>query len=505
MTRLPYRGVRVTTLDGEPLDGSIVVGADGINSSVRKEMNRMAQELRSDPFHPGQKDEIPCYYKCSFGIVQNVHGWGRQCQSFFFGDGSSSLVSLGPENQVYWLVLVRFPEVKRGGSIPKYTKEGEEAFAKEYAKIAVTKTLKFNNIYKRKLSSTLTPLHAMVYRTWFCRRVFLLGDSAHKPSPIGGQGGNGAIESAAELINALIEAHDAHHGLECLHENDLTRVFARMLPARFERARFLVKNSHDLQALMASESTLKTALARLLISFIAAVNVFLPNASNSLLGSSKINRLPVPFRPRAIPFEDERPAVPVKPATSDTIRRIYVGTMLILSILAVVKPPAWSAPGVIKSLWQHVAPVLMYTIEGHRASNQSPLLGTPSAMAIGLHGLGISRIIPSYALVYAFLAYNTPSERSVPKPVAKSVFGAFIVSGLVTSAKYMLERYQGVPTDLRSSFWKLLGLVPILVGALSKLPKAGRKIARESDALDRYETHDMPYLRATYMCAFVVQ
>ncbi|KAK2039900.1 FAD/NAD(P)-binding domain-containing protein [Colletotrichum somersetense] len=465
-------GVRVTTLDKETFDGSIVVGADGIYSSVRKGMNRMAQELRSGPFQPGQEDEIPCYYNRSFGIAQNVDGWARQDQSFIFGDGSSALVSSGRENRVYWFKFVCLPEEKRGGSIPKYTKEDKEAFAKEYVKMAVTETLKFNDIYKKKLSSTLTPLHELVYRTWFYRRVVLPGDSAHKSNPIGGQGGNGAVELAAELINALIEARDS---------------------ARFERARFLVKNSNDLQALMASEDALKTALARPLISFIPAVNVFLPNASNSLLESSKINHLPVPFRPRAIPFEDERPAVPVKPATSDTIRRIYAGTMLILSTLAAVTTPAWPATSGIKSPWQHVAPVLMYTIEGHHAGNQSPILGMPSVMAIGFRGLGISRVVPSYALVYAFSAYDTP--------------------GLMTSVKCMLERRQGVPTDLRSSFWKLSALFPILVGALSKLPKAGRKIARskrqpdvgESDALDRYETHDMPYLQAAYICAFLVQ
>ncbi|KAK2023617.1 FAD/NAD(P)-binding domain-containing protein [Colletotrichum zoysiae] len=366
------RGVRVTTLDGETFDGSIMVGADGIYSSTRKGMNGMAQELRSCPFQPGQEDEIPCYYNRSFDIAQNVDGWARQDQSFIFGDGNSALVSSGPENRVYWFMFVRLPELKRGGSIPEYTKEDEEAFAEEYAKVAVTETLKFDDIYKKKPRSTLTPLHEMVYRTWFYRRVVLLGDSAHKAQPH--RRPDGAIESASELINALIEARDAHHSLECLYEDGLTRVFARMQSARFERARFLVKNSNGLQALMASENTLKTALARPLISFTPAVNVFLPNASNSLLGNSRINRLPVPFRPRAIPFEDERPAVPVKPATSDTIRRIYAGTILILSILAAVTTPAWPAPGGINSLWQHVAPVLMYTIEGHYASNQSPIL-----------------------------------------------------------------------------------------------------------------------------------
>ncbi|KAK2016029.1 FAD/NAD(P)-binding domain-containing protein [Colletotrichum eremochloae] len=498
-------GVRVTTVDGETFDGSIVVGADGIHSAVRKEMNRMAQELPCGPFKPGQEDEIPCYYKCNFGIAQNVDGWTRHDQSSIFGDGKSALVLSGPENRVYWFIFVRLPEVKHGGSIPKYTKEDEEAFAKEYADIYLNDNVKFRDVYRKKLSSTLTPLHEMVYKTWFYRRVILLGDSAHKPNPIGGQGGNGAIESAAELINALIEARDTHHGLENLQEEDFSRIFARMQSVRNKRAHFLVEYSHQRQALMASESRLKTTLATTMMALVPAANLMLPKTSIPIVGSSKINRLPVPFRPRAIPFEDERPAVPVTPETSKTIRQIYTGAMLASSILAAVTTPAWPA----SDLWQHVAPILMYTIEGHRAGNGSPILATPSVMAIGLHGLGINRVIPSYALLHAFSAFDAPPERAVPISIAKSILGAFTLSGLVASAKYMLDRHRGVPTNLQSSLWKLSALFPTLVWALSKLSRGGRSKRRpdiESDtSLDRYKTHDMPYLRATYLCAFGVQ
>ncbi|KAK1961078.1 FAD/NAD(P)-binding domain-containing protein [Colletotrichum sublineola] len=457
-------GVRVTTVDGETFDGSIVVGADGIHSSVRKEMNRMAQELPCGPFKPGQEEEIPCYYKCSFGIAQN-----------------SALVLSGPENRVYWFIFVRLPEVKHGRSIPKYTKEDDEAFAKEYADVYVNDEIKFRDIYKKKINSTLTPLHEMVYKTWFYRRVILLGDSAHKPNPIGGQGGNGAMESAAELINALIQARDTHHGLENLQEEDFLRIFARVQSVRNKRAQSLVESSHQRQALMASENRLKTALATTMMTLVPAANLFLPNSSAPLVGSSKINRLPVPFRPRAIPFEDERPAVPVKPETSKTIRQIYAGAMLASSILAAVTTPACPA----SDLWQHVAPILMYTIEGHRAGNGSPILATPSVMAIGLHRLGINRVIPSYALLHVFSAFDTPPERAVPIPIAKSILGAFTLSGLVASAKYMLDRHHGLSR-----------------GGKSKR----RPDAEETDeSLDRYKTHDMPYLRATYLCAFAVQ
>ncbi|KAK8869392.1 FAD binding domain protein [Apiospora arundinis] len=507
-------GVRLKTLDGEIFDGSIAVGADGIHSSVRKEMNRMAQEAHSSAFPPNQDDEIPCYYKCSFGIAQNVVGWPQQDQSFVMGAGHSALISAGPENRVYWFIFVRLPEIQHGKSIPKYTKEDDEQFSKEYADMPITETLRFGDIYEKKLSSTLTPLHEMVYKTWFFKRVVLLGDSAHKPNPIDGQGGNGAIESAAELINALIEARDIHrHGLETMHDDDITRIFAQMQSARDKRARTLVEKSHQRQALMASENPLRTTLTTWAMALLPSSHWSISNISASVVGSAKIKYIPVPFRPRAIPFEDERPASPVKPETSKIIRFIYAGAMLSSSVLAGVSSPSWPASGGMGSLWQHVAPLLMYTIEGHRVGHQGSVLGVPSVMALGLRGLGTSRIIPAYAFLHACLVFDTPPERYIPTPAAKSILQAFAVSGLVASATYMLGRYKSAPSDPLTALWETSALFPVLVWGLTKFSGGGQETGRpksrdrvdEPVAFDQYKPHDMSYLRAIYACAFGVQ
>lgn len=47
-------GVTVTTEDGSTWTGSIVVGADGVRSTVRREMWRIAEE-KSDPI--GEEDK----------------------------------------------------------------------------------------------------------------------------------------------------------------------------------------------------------------------------------------------------------------------------------------------------------------------------------------------------------------------------------------------------------------------------------------------------------------
>ncbi|KAI5919843.1 hypothetical protein F4810DRAFT_714030 [Camillea tinctor] len=118
-------GVEVKTTNGESYFGSIIIGADGIHSTVRREMRRIAEETNPGYFPPGEEDKVPCYYQCSFGIAQKV-------QSFTAGNGMSFLAASGPEKRRYWGLFVKLPDVKYGRAIPKYTKKDDEAFAEEH-------------------------------------------------------------------------------------------------------------------------------------------------------------------------------------------------------------------------------------------------------------------------------------------------------------------------------------------------------------------------------------
>ncbi|KAI3394929.1 hypothetical protein diail_2101 [Diaporthe ilicicola] len=149
------------TKDGDSFKGSIVVGADGVYSTVRTEMFRLASEVQPDYIDQEEPEKVPCYCKCSF----------RQALT-------------------YWFAFSQLPETKSGKAIPKYSREDEAQFVKENAHRPITETITFGQVYERRISSTLTPLHEQVFKKWYFRRVFILGDAAHKPNPIGGQGGN---------------------------------------------------------------------------------------------------------------------------------------------------------------------------------------------------------------------------------------------------------------------------------------------------------------------------
>lgn len=176
------REISVTTKAGKKHTGSIVVGADGVHSTVRHEMRRLASLSNNPTSFPSEDEEqtVPCHYQCSFGIAKHVENWPEKNQSFTSGEGYSFLVASGPDNRVYWFMFKRLPEVKYGKDIPRYTKQDEEDFVQQHAHVRITEDLTFGRIFENRISSTLTPLHEIVFKKWFWERMILMGDSVHK-------------------------------------------------------------------------------------------------------------------------------------------------------------------------------------------------------------------------------------------------------------------------------------------------------------------------------------
>ncbi|RSL94782.1 hypothetical protein CEP52_012471 [Fusarium oligoseptatum] len=214
--------------------------------AVRGVMTALGNKLEPGYFDSKEPESVPCYYCCSFGIARGVPGWTSGEQHVGTGRGRSQLVVSGPEDRVYWFMFKKLPETKYGKDIPWYSKEDEAEFVKRNWSTPITPTVSFGQVFNSRVSSTLTPLHEMVYKKWFFKRIITFGDSAHKPNPIGGQGANGAMESCAELMNALLRTRDSRGGhLTSLTDEEIEGIFNRTQSARHVRAVEIVKRAHD--------------------------------------------------------------------------------------------------------------------------------------------------------------------------------------------------------------------------------------------------------------------
>ncbi|KAM0281969.1 hypothetical protein ACHAO9_010450 [Fusarium lateritium] len=546
-------GARATCADGSFFDGTIIVGADGVHSNVRKSMFTLGSKLEPGYFDPNEQDSVPCYYACSFGIAQNVPGWPKGEQSMVLGKGRSQLVVSGPDDKVYWFMFEKLPETKYGKDIPRYTPKDEEEFVKRNYNTPITKEVTFGQVYDRRLTSTLTPLHEVVYKKWFFKRVIIMGDSAHKPNPIGGQGGNGAIESCAEFMNAVLRTKDRRNGsLTGLSDGEVENILRETQSARFKRANLAIDRSHMTQSLFAQENPFLSSVLCNIVLPLAGDENTLNQMAAMLCGGTTLKNLPVVPRRHAIPFHDELPAKPISNEVHTIVRNVFMGSMglLLLSSSKVLQLPptdlllatstssikrfgndplssflnlaisAFATPifaddpaprlHLTNFLPQLVSPLLIYAVEGSRIGNQGTLLSLPSIFSIGMHPLGIGRVAPLHALVSAISDQETPTGRAVDVETAKSLIPSVTLGYIIPTVMTLWATPNVKAWQNWCVIWQFAPpLVNVLVTATTKVLQRRNPQSSESpkakSRMERYENKDVPALKTAYAYAFGVQ
>ncbi|KAH7220193.1 hypothetical protein BKA60DRAFT_596489 [Fusarium oxysporum] len=487
-TELANGGVHAVTSDRTIIAGDILVGADGVHSTVRSEMWRLAGRLSPGLFDPNEHEAPPCENSCIFGISNLCPGINPGDLHCVFRNSSSYLVTGGPQGRVYWFRFQKLPEKVYGSAIPRYTEKDLQKSLSEAAEDNILPNLKFATLIENKY----------VYKQWHFDRIITLGDSAHKFHPVGGQGGNAAIESVALLTNNLVKA------LKRSPSGRLTTVqvesmFADVQSRRKPRLELNHRYSHNRANTEALDTPLKKLMAIHLLPLVDEQVVTLGYCSQHP-GGEMLDMLPVEHHENLIPYKQE---LLCEPMSRGSIQWVLMMTYMIFAVVAVSAGKygttatdgfasdnssndiigdrsalyeftlSWTAmawmsylkPLKLYAFGHLIQPVAIIMIEGYRGRNKLTPLGLPVLWLMLIQYAGIGVAMPLYYLIYTLISdvesYWWPLRRFVPLRHARHIFTTLVIAEAIHTGPVLTDTCLPQWMEAAKSFWPLL--VPVLV------------------------------------------
>jgi 2-polyprenyl-6-methoxyphenol hydroxylase-like FAD-dependent oxidoreductase len=228
--------VRVVMADGSEVIGSVLVGADGINSIVRRQLFKDVTPTHCGYYYwqgVGRLDPstVEVGYSIKDEKIPAFEAWGPGIR---FG-----VVPLAQQRN-FWFVCSDV-EIKQSDLSKALQSFGRST-------MDLVKSTPSDEVFSSELKDVLMPSRGSGKNCWGTGRVVCLGDAVHAMAPNLAQGACLAIEDAMELAHQL---HKSHHGsttsnMEQYHHSD--DAFSQYYRARWFRTavvQFLVPLVHQ--------------------------------------------------------------------------------------------------------------------------------------------------------------------------------------------------------------------------------------------------------------------
>lgn len=316
--------------------------------------------------------------------------------------------------------------------------------------------------------------------------------------PISGQGGNSAIETTAVLVNNITHMLATHPG--GVSTADIHACFAKTQEKRQPRVKQLCQNSIDEQKFASVATPVRDAAVKVLLPYIN-FDVMLDKRSNDIEDAHRLDMLPVPKRPTAIPFYDELPAYPL---ASGKLAKIIAATALLAIFFAAqwfmkIDLEAFSATG---TFWgqplkrtftgipqidstlsrlvcglsgfvsgsnatmklqcfyflANILPmVYIMTVEGYRNGNHLALVSMPVVFGIAYQLFGIGMVAPLYFLLSMYTGsrkiYTRTTGRAIHSTVAKGLLPAVLLGYVIPALAMFIPHDSNISKQNTIAFW----------------------------------------------------
>ncbi|MEQ1908148.1 MAG: FAD-dependent monooxygenase [Vicinamibacterales bacterium] len=204
-------GATVRCQDGQSFEADVVVGADGLHSTIRRQLLD-----DGEPVYSG--------YTSWRGVTKAGAGPKLTRMTESWGAGERfGMVDIG-HGEIYWFAVADAPHDARDRNAPV---ELLERFAGWHEPVrAVLEATAPDRIIRTDISDR-DPV-----TRWHSGRVVLLGDAAHPMTPNLGQGACQAIEDAAVLADELSRSADTGQTLVNYERRRVTRANGIVMRAR---------------------------------------------------------------------------------------------------------------------------------------------------------------------------------------------------------------------------------------------------------------------------------
>jgi 2-polyprenyl-6-methoxyphenol hydroxylase-like FAD-dependent oxidoreductase len=198
--------VTLRLANGPPVEGDLLVGADGIDSVIRRALH---------PSEPAPRSSgIVAVRGAVHGAVRHL---GELGAVLYFGRGVESMIVRASDTGIYWYCSMAGELIPPGLRDPKaiidlMAPRFDDTFR---AVTSVTHDMRCDELVDRN------PL-----KSWGTGAVTLLGDAAHLMLPHTGQGAAQAIVDAVSLAGALGCGDDIHRALRAYERERLPKTAA---------------------------------------------------------------------------------------------------------------------------------------------------------------------------------------------------------------------------------------------------------------------------------------
>ncbi|KAJ5826257.1 hypothetical protein N7474_003395 [Penicillium riverlandense] len=501
-------GARVLTEDGSVWTGSIVVGADGVRSMVRREMWRIAREQKLDLLGEEDGKSISSSYSCVFGASSNIP---RVRQNTFYMTVNSSrsyIMAPGLNGISYWVLFVPNEKPIPGPDGKRYTVEDEQKLVKTYFNDQLIEGVSLGDLYKRKTRSIMLTLEEGVLKQWFGGRIVLLGDTAHKMHPVAGVGGSHAIESAAALTNILAETLQKE---PCPSDASVNEVFQKFQSNRQDRATESYKGAHQMQKMHLLENRVLRFI-QLVVSPRLSDESIMNQIASQFSPAPRLNALPVPVRQNRWGYDDEVRLKPRQRTSGHTL--LFIFLLVCAMILSKFVSPLDTASKIssvgpqvledtqIRSTVLRLALTVIWTIESYRFGAVMTPLISGIFWTVMAHFFGYEVIGALYISVHAFISqkksFYYPIPRAISTLTARACFWSLVLTAMIPATAFSFHLLNDrVSLGDAAYVWETALLCyPAMVFGVSKL--ATPSSPQPEDSTDKTRT-DIEYISWTLM------